>query len=204
MEATGAEERDSDYLAMLKAANGRHHIGLTKVTCAREIQLTGIRRRKGALASLLALTLAAGTDFTWSADTPVSPASQSDASESRTISSIDFYGLRRLNADALRKSLTIHEGDVFSRANFTAFKYSPEKLLGSLPPATRVRVEYVCCDERGGLAVFIGVHEPGSPQLEFRPAPRGSVRLPADLVRADADVQQAVFRGGGQRTRAGG
>lgn len=143
---------------------------------------------------LFAVALALGGTRPWRADAATNPVpSQAGSSDSRRISSIDFYGVRGLDVDALRKSLAIHEGDLLSRAEANAFKQKPETRFPPVPQIAHVRVSYVCCDEHGGIAVFIGVQEAGSPQLQFRPVPTGAVRLPPDLVRADADVEQALM-----------
>jgi hypothetical protein len=146
------------------------------------------------LTLLLAAALALGAAHDCFAQSPATQPSQPASSESRPIGSIDFYGLRRVEAEALRPSLRIREGDPLSREAAGAFRKSPETLLTPIPQITPLGVSYVCCDERGSIAVFIGVRESGHSQLQFRPAPKRALSLPADLVRADAEVQQAVIK----------
>ena len=148
----------------------------------------------GTITFFFAVALALGGASPWRADAATDPVpSQSGSSDSVRISSIDFYGVRTLDVDALRKSLAIHEGDLLSRAEVGAFEQKPETRLPPVPQIAHVRVSYTCCDERGGVALFIGVREVDAAQLQFRAAPTGDVRLPPDLVRAAADVEQALM-----------
>lgn len=122
------------------------------------------------------------------------PAWCADAEEPRAISSIDFYGVRSLDTDSLRRMLTLHEGDRLTRAMADGFSDHPETLLPAMPKISRLRVSYVCCSDQGGIGVFIGVDETGSRHLNLRPGPRGAARLSAELIKAHSEVEAALFR----------
>jgi HEAT repeats len=114
--------------------------------------------------------------------------------ETRRVSSIDFYGVRSLDAQSLRQMLMLHEGDMLTRVAADAFRDHPETLLPAMPQVSHVQVSYVCCSDQGGIAVFIGVDEAGSRHLILRPKPAGEVRLTEDLVKAHTEVEAALFR----------
>src|SRR5690349_15609178 len=73
----------------------------------------------------------------WSA----APATEDDSTAEgvRRVSSIDFYGVRSLDADTLRHRLTLHEGDGLTRAAANAFRDHPETLLPAMPKTSRLR-----------------------------------------------------------------
>jgi len=127
----------------------------------------------------------------WSAE----PATQAraDASDARSVTSLDFHGVRSFDEQALRQKLALHEGDMLTRAMADAFGNHPETLLPTMPGISRVRVSYVCCSDRGGVAVFVGVEETGSRHLSLRARPTGAVRLSDELLTAYHDVEAALF-----------
>jgi hypothetical protein len=112
----------------------------------------------------------------------------------RRINIIDFYGLRSLDAEVLRKALPIHEGDTVSMTEATDVQKKVEAALSGLPHVRQVRGNFTCCDEKGGLVVFIGVQEDTATPLHFRPPPTGDVRLPDELIAADDALEQALLK----------
>src|SRR5215471_11374786 len=98
---------------------------------------------------------------------------------------IDFYGLRSISERQVRESLQIKEGDPSSVETKEA-----ERRLESLPGVAEAHVARVCCDA-GKAILFVGIREKGTPSLQFRPAPRGKVRLPQDVAQAEDDYQKA-------------
>jgi len=106
---------------------------------------------------------------------------------------IDFYGLRTNSEAAVLAKSGIKAGD-------DAFKTiaSTEEIkqrLKTLPNVEDAAVSIVCCDDAEGRSMaFIGIREKGSPALEFRPAPKGTVRLPAEIVKAGDDLEAANMK----------
>jgi hypothetical protein len=98
---------------------------------------------------------------------------------------IDFYGLRSVSERQVREALQIKEGDSLSGEPNEA-KRRLESLLG-VPEA---RIEFVCCNE-GKTILFIGIREKGAPSIQFRPTPKGKVRLPQDVIQAGEDFDKA-------------
>jgi hypothetical protein len=114
--------------------------------------------------------------------------------KARPVATIDFFGARTLDTAALRKALPLHEGDLINERDFPASQLKIMSVLKGWPKVAGGSVGAVCCAAGGGMHVFIGVREKGSRPLTFRPAPTGTVRLPAALAAADAAAWQAVFK----------
>ena len=112
--------------------------------------------------------------------------------QSFKIGIVDFYGLRRISRDEARAALTLTEGDTltFSEDGPPAVFRSAEDHLRSLPGVVSARVSAVCCDA-GRLIVYVGIEERGAPTLRPHRAPRGTVRLPADVVRTGEEFSAA-------------
>ena len=105
------------------------------------------------------------------------------------IGSIDFYGMSKLPVDALRAALTFKEGDDIQYGS-NALAES-RKRLEALRGVAHARVEVVCCDA-GRVLVYVGVEEPGAPTLTLREAPTGAARLSDEIMKAHADLDEAL------------
>ena len=114
------------------------------------------------------------------------------ASEELQVGIIDFYGLGRVSEAQARQALTVKEGDRFALPGdeAPAFLVESERRLSMLPGVSRAHVELVCC-EAGRWIVYAGVEGPWAPRSPLRAAPKGSVRLPADVVQAGAEFDTA-------------
>ncbi len=70
--------------------------------------------------------------------------------------------------------------------------------LETMPGIRHARLEFVCC-EQGKTILYVGIQEKGFMSLQFLPAPRGAVRLPAEIVEAgdafDEAFETAVMKG---------
>ena len=100
---------------------------------------------------------------------------------------IDFYGLHTVTAAEGRKALQITEGDP-TPEDVTA----ATRRLEALPGVVSAHVTAVCCDA-GRTVLWVGIEEQGSAALAFGPAPAGTVRLPAEIVKAGEDFQTALM-----------
>ena len=113
---------------------------------------------------------------------------------------IDFYGLGRLSPSDVRKALTFKEGDSISFASDERppFLAESERRLAALPDVTRASANAVCCDG-GRVIVYVGLELQGQPVTQFRANPTGTFRLPADVLQAARDLEEAqkmaVMRG---------
>ena len=105
---------------------------------------------------------------------------------------IDFYGLGRLSVADVRQTLTFKEGDSISFAGDArpAFLVEAEQRLAALPGVIRASVNPVCCDA-GRVIVYVGLEQQGQAVTRFRDNPTGTVRLPADVLQAARDLEEA-------------
>lgn len=107
---------------------------------------------------------------------------------------IDFYGLRRVPTDDVRRALTFNEGATISLADgLPAYLAESERTLSTLPGVARARTSVICCDGAGRMIVFVGIQEKDQSIISFHAAPRGTVRLAADIARAGDEFQAAFF-----------
>jgi hypothetical protein len=114
------------------------------------------------------------------------------ADSSLPIGIIDFYGLRSVPAEKARAALPFKVGDRLSlEGDRPPVMTEAEKRLAALPGVAHARTAIVCCDG-GRLLVYVGVEETGTPALPFRAPPKGSARLPADVVKAGDDYEKAL------------
>ena len=102
---------------------------------------------------------------------------------------IDFYGLRNVSEAQARQALQIKEG-----ASVSASREEARHRLEALPNVQEARVVYACCDD-GKTVLYVGISERGAPAPQFRRAPNGDARLPANMVKAGAALEEAVERG---------
>jgi hypothetical protein len=111
-----------------------------------------------------------------------------------TLEAVDLYGLRTIPEAAVRAAVGLAAGDP-APASLEAIRGR----LRALPGVADVGVSLVCCGERGGSLLYVGVREEGAPTVVFRPAPAGDARLPAEVValgaRHEAALVAAVRRG---------
>jgi len=101
------------------------------------------------------------------------------------IQTIDFYGLRTVSEAQVRQALKLKEGDTPPESPIPA-----QLRVEAIPGVANARLNFVCC-EKGKTTLYVGIQEKGTPALEFRPAPTGSVRLPFDVPPAGQAFEQA-------------
>jgi hypothetical protein len=107
---------------------------------------------------------------------------------------LDFYGVRRVPAARLRKTVGVKEGD-----RLPGSKGDIEDRLERVPGVVLARVEAVCCEGQNAI-LYVGIEERGAPHFEFRPSPHDEVALPPEAVDAYHAFLQAVE----DAARAGG
>ena len=110
--------------------------------------------------------------------------------QSPSIGIIDFYGLRSLSQQEARQALQIKEGDSF----LTSRKEETQRRLEALPNVQQARLNLVCC-EAGKAILYVGIKEKGAPSLQFRSAPKGTIRLPRVIVQAGQAFDEAFTEG---------
>ncbi|MGD0015167.1 MAG: hypothetical protein ABSD56_12215 [Bryobacteraceae bacterium] len=89
---------------------------------------------------------------------------------------VDFYGVRQVSLDRLRRAVGVREGD-----RLPASKPDIEDRLERIPGVVLARVEAVCCE--GDRAIlYVGIEERDAPHFGFHAPPQGDAVLPNDLV----------------------
>jgi hypothetical protein len=109
---------------------------------------------------------------------------QSD-SQLPPIQTIDFYGLRTVSEARVRKALQIKEGDTPPESPLPA-----QLRVEAVDRVIHARLNFVCC-EKGKTTLYVGIQEQDVPELTFRLAPTGSVRLPFDVLPAGQAFENA-------------
>ncbi len=106
---------------------------------------------------------------------------------------IDFYGLRKVSEDKVRRALGFKEGDLLPPS-----KGEIEERLEEVPGIVLAGLEAVCCED-GKAILYVGVEEKGAPHFDLHPEPEGGVELPTDVMVGFrgflAAFEKAVARG---------
>lgn len=105
------------------------------------------------------------------------------------IGTIDYYGLHRVQKTAVERSLQITLGEEVTKSLRSA-----KTRLEAVPGVARARLNFVCCDASGKTILYVGIKEAGTPQLRFRRAPDGKIRLPADITAAGQAYDEALMK----------
>jgi hypothetical protein len=107
---------------------------------------------------------------------------------------IDFYGLRSVREEQVRRLLGVAEGDSFPKSTAAI----EQRFVFGVPGVVRATISGTCC-EAGKSIMFVGIEETAAPAARFRPEPDGSIYLPEDVLRTgaalDAARDAAVLRG---------
>jgi len=104
-----------------------------------------------------------------------------------TVDTINFYGLRTVTEQQLRAALGIKEGEP---APVVGDLKEVAKRLEKVPQVARAKLNPVTIPG-GKIALFVGIQEMGAPNFQYRPAPKGSVVLPKEMVEAEAQLKNA-------------
>jgi hypothetical protein len=113
--------------------------------------------------------------------------------QSITLNSIDFYGYDGVDTDRIRAALPRREGDMLTHESkdktVDAIRRAVRQALGREPSD----VATVCCDERGGVLIYIGLRRADpARQIRFNPLPRGSIRLPPTAIKLFTEAGDAL------------
>lgn len=118
---------------------------------------------------------------------------QSTSPSLPTIGIVDFFGVRKVSFERLKKALGVAEGDPLPKS-----KGLVEDRMELVNGVVRARLEAVCCED-GNAVLYVGVEEKGAPAFNYREAPQGTSKLPDELVETYLqflDKAQAAIRQG--------
>lgn len=109
------------------------------------------------------------------------------------ISIIDFFGLRTVTAEQVRKVIAIREGDTLDD-KFDAAEM--EKRIREIPGVKHGTFSIVCCDPgTNGKIIFIGISEDEMARSEYNDAPTGKISLPAEIQTAYDSMMHYMIEG---------
>jgi hypothetical protein len=102
------------------------------------------------------------------------------------IGSIDYYGLRKVREDRIRKVLGVSAGDPIppSRGDL-------EERLEKVPGVVLAHVEAVCCDGAESM-LFVGIEEKGAAHFALRTPPAGDAMLPPGVAEQYTSLVQTI------------
>lgn len=98
------------------------------------------------------------------------------------IAEIEFFGYTGLDVAAIRASLPVREGAEVSESEVT---HAQEKIKQAVIRASGLvptDVAGVCCDDKGGAMIYIGLPGRSSHKVRLNRKPHGSLRLPQEIV----------------------
>lgn len=92
------------------------------------------------------------------------------------IGHINFYGLHQFTADQILAVAHIAPGDPLPASRIAL----EDRIIG-IPDVMDAQVQSVCCED-GRTTLFIGVHERGQAEPDFRVPPSGTAVLPEEVM----------------------
>jgi hypothetical protein len=111
------------------------------------------------------------------------------------IGAIDFYGYQGLNVASVRAALPVHVGSALNTQTKPAIEASIAKATGKKP----TEVAQICCDPKGRLLIYIGLHGETFKPFALNRAPTGTEHLPPEIVElsshADDALDAAILKG---------
>jgi hypothetical protein len=93
------------------------------------------------------------------------------------VAAVDLYGVRTVSEAAVRTAIGVTPGMTPQPATD-----SIRARVLAIPGVLEVDVSPVCCDDTGGVLLYVGIREATTPPIPRRAAPTGSARLPAYIL----------------------
>jgi hypothetical protein len=120
------------------------------------------------------------------------------------VGTIDLYGYRGIDAEALRHALPFHTGDPYTAQIKMQARETVQQIVGR----SATDVEAICCDQNGDRSIFIGLPGASSKPFPYNAVPTGAVRLPQELwnlrKQIETTVRAAVSAGRAEEDRSEG
>ena len=123
---------------------------------------------------------------------PSSSVVASKSDQTTTIATIDFFGYGRLDPVKLRSAMPVQPGESIKQAEWSTYRSKIVEAIKSQTGKPPTDVARVCCDERGGSLIYIGVAGTSSVVVQHNPAPMGKDRLPAAALKLNQETDDAL------------
>ena len=91
---------------------------------------------------------------------------------------IDFYGVKKVPVEKLRKALGITEGSPMPPS-----RVELEVRMNLVSGVVAAEVQAVCC-EAGKAVLYVGIEERGAPHFAYRADPDGETKVPEEVEKA--------------------
>jgi len=99
------------------------------------------------------------------------------------IGAIEFFGVNGYDVKRIRAALPVAEGREISQADSPMVRDGIAEAVKRTTGHAPTDVAFVCCDNRGGALIYIGLPQPGGETFRYKPRPNGNVRLPDQAAR---------------------
>ena len=105
------------------------------------------------------------------------------------IGEVEFFGYAGMDLDKIRGALPFHAGDEISREKWEQMQELAPQAVKQVTGNAPTEVSALCCDDAGNLIIFIGLS--GRP-VRYLPKPKGTARLPANVISLYEEFLKAV------------
>lgn len=110
------------------------------------------------------------------------------------IRNVDFFGTGGLDVGAVRTGLSVHNGDNVSEDQIEVIRDRLSRAVQNRVGHKPTDIAFMCCDDRGGLSIYVGLGGSNTAALSLLPPPVQSTCLPVKAVDLYEDATAAVER----------
>src|SRR3954465_6564108 len=113
-----------------------------------------------------------------------------DQDRPRLIGEIEFFGYAGIDQEKVRAALPFHEQESFVGEEYAAKEEQARAAVIRVTGRASIRINAVCCDQRGNEAIFIGL---SGKTISYNPKPHGRIRLPEKVTDMYARFMQSLM-----------
>ncbi|MDQ3820466.1 MAG: hypothetical protein M3362_22680 [Acidobacteriota bacterium] len=112
------------------------------------------------------------------------------------VGEVEFYGAAGVDVEKLRAALPFKEGETITKGAGERKSEQAEQTIRQLTGRAPTEIAKICCDERGGLIIFIGL---SGQTMRYLPEPKGTARFPSSVNKLFEEwsntLTEAISRG---------
>jgi hypothetical protein len=102
---------------------------------------------------------------------------------------IEFFGYKGIDIEAVRKAISVHEGDEYAGDET---KKKVREAVSDAVGRDATDVQGICCDENGDRVLFIGLPGSSNKSFSYNPEPTGTARLSDEITTLQDRLNQAL------------